>query len=128
MFWAVKEMTVSELFCSVVDLCLDRCDACWHMRPICICTSLPQVALRADIELVVYMDSKVKIEISWGTFCGIMFREINRLSTFQEVYNSGDDAKLLSIICPNQTKRYLLRRLVLVGSSQRFFRCVACYA
>lgn len=48
----------------------------------CICNALPVVELNSNIDLVVYMDSK-------------------------EMWNAGDDAKLLHIVCPNQTKRFI---------------------
>jgi DTW domain-containing protein YfiP len=59
-----------------------RCEQCWHDPRNCICAALPPVHLNANINLVVYMDSK-------------------------EMYNAGDDAKLLHIVCPNQTKQFI---------------------
>lgn len=59
-----------------------RCQLCWHDPRNCICQSLPPIDLNNNINLVVYMDSK-------------------------EMWNAGDDAKLLRIVCPNQTKQFV---------------------
>ena len=59
-----------------------RCEFCWHDPRNCICSTLPTVELNKHINLVVYMDSK-------------------------EMWNAGDDAHLLNIVCPNQTKQFI---------------------
>lgn len=60
-----------------------RCSDCWLSRPDCICAKLPRLQLSDNInEIIVYMDPK-------------------------EMYNAGDDAKLLLISAPLKTKRFI---------------------
>ena len=59
-----------------------RCEACWHDPRNCICSRLPAVNLHKNINFVVYIDSK-------------------------EMWNAGDDAKLLKIVSPEQTKMFV---------------------
>jgi DTW domain-containing protein YfiP len=63
-------------------LFLSRCNNCWHALDMCICASLPRLQFRENVNIIVYMDSK-------------------------EIYNAGDDAKLLLCACPEKTKRFI---------------------
>lgn len=57
-----------------------RCPRCWHDSARCICEHLPEVLFSNNVNFLVYMD-------------------------YKEVYNAGDDAKLLTCVCPLKTKR-----------------------
>lgn len=59
-----------------------KCLMCWHPKINCICQLLPRINFSENIRLLVYID-------------------------YKEMYNAGDDGKLLSIACPTQTKRYV---------------------
>lgn len=62
--------------------CRNRCPQCYHSYQYCICKSLPHVHLHENIQLIVYMDCK-------------------------EVFNAGDDGKLLLSVLPKQSKRFI---------------------
>ena len=57
-----------------------RCPNCWHEKVRCLCNSLPQVCFSDRVKLIIYMD-------------------------YKEIYNAGDDAKLISCACPDQSIR-----------------------
>jgi len=59
-----------------------RCFSCWHDSARCICEWLPEVIFSERVKFLVYMD-------------------------YKEVFNAGDDAKLLSCVCPHRTKRII---------------------
>lgn len=59
-----------------------KCPDCWHGRINCVCQKLPRFRYRNNTNVIVYMDSK-------------------------EMYNCGDDGKLLMIASPEQTSRYI---------------------
>lgn len=59
-----------------------KCQMCWHDPRNCICSELPSISINKKIEIVVYIDSK-------------------------EILNAGDDAKLLKIVCPDKSSRFI---------------------
>jgi DTW domain-containing protein YfiP len=60
----------------------NRCHICFHSLQYCICKSLPAIHLSEHLQIIVYMDCK-------------------------EVYNAGDDGKLLLAVLPNQSRRFI---------------------
>jgi hypothetical protein len=59
-----------------------KCADCWHGKINCVCEKLPKFRYCENTKVIVYMDSK-------------------------EMYNSGDDGKLLMCASPSQTSRFI---------------------
>jgi len=60
-----------------------RCPDCWHERVRCICHEIVSpIAFRDNLNFIVYMD-------------------------YKEVYNAGDDAKIMQCYCSRQSKRFI---------------------